>query len=353
MRRGDDPFRAARSGCGDHPRAGRGGRGGFPWNFPHCDTGLEAIPAIACGNCVVFKPADLVPGSAWALTEIISRSGLPGGVFNLVMGPGSQVGNTLVNHPEVNAVTFTGSDAIGRDILAQAASRGAKVQLEMGGKNPLWCLTTQILKQPSTARLTGRFSAPVNVAPLQAGSSSPKGFMTFSLRRWSSGSKPWLWAMRCTTKPLSGPVSSKSQLDVDLEYLAVGRQEGAKLACGGEPLTLDTPGFYLSPALFVETDNSMRINQEEIFGPVASVVRVKDYEEALAIANDTRFGLSSGICTTSLKYASDFRNVRKRVWSWSTCRPPGSIITSRSRTQKLQLRAARAGDLCQGFLYHD
>ena len=278
-----------------------------PWNFPIAIPVWKAIPAIACGNCVVFKPADLVPGSAWALAEIISRSGLPGGVFNLVMGPGSQVGNTLVNHPDVNAVTFTGSDAIGRDILAQAASRGAKVQLEMGGKNPLVVLDDANLETAVNCAVDGAFFSTGQRCTASSRFIVTEGIHDIFVEKVVERLKALVVGNSLHDKTTIGPVSSKSQLDVDLEYLAVGRQEGAKLACGGELLTLDTPGFYLSPALFVETDNSMRINQEEIFGPVASVVRVKDYEEALATANDTRFGLSSGICTTSLKYAGDFR----------------------------------------------
>lgn len=278
-----------------------------PWNFPIAIPVWKALPAIACGNCVVFKPADLVPGSAWALTDIISRSGLPGGVFNLVMGPGSQVGNTLVNHKDVNAVTFTGSDAIGRDILARAASRGAKVQLEMGGKNPLVVLDDANLETAVNIAVDGAFYSTGQRCTASSRFIVTEGIYDAFVEKVVERVKSLIVGNALHEKTQIGPVSSKSQLDVDLQYLEVGRREGATLACGGDLLDLETPGFYLSPALFVDTDNGMRINREEIFGPIASVVRVKDYEEALATANDTRFGLSSGICTTSLKYASHFR----------------------------------------------
>jgi aldehyde dehydrogenase (NAD+) len=278
-----------------------------PWNFPIAIPAWKIAPALAFGNSVVFKPADLTPAGGWALAEIISRSGLPAGVFNLVMGAGSKVGETFVNSPEVDAVTFTGSVPNGRRVRAAAAPRGAKVQLEMGGKNPLIVL--------DDADLDTAVQAAVDGAYFQTGqrcTASERLIVTEGIH------DAFVEAVTERIKSLKvdnavkegtemGPVVSQDQLDIDLDYFRIGKEEGAKLVWGGEPLERETPGFYLSPALFTETHNDMRINREEIFGPVASVIRVIDYEESVEVANDTGFGLSSGICTTSLKYAHDFK----------------------------------------------
>ncbi len=278
-----------------------------PWNFPIAIPAWKIAPALAYGNCVVFKPADLVPGCAWALSEIIARSGLPEGVFNLVMGRGSEVGEAILNSPKVAAVSFTGSVETGRKVALAAVSRGAKVQLEMGGKNPLVVLDDADLGTAVGTAVNGAFfstgqrcTASSRLVVTQGIHDRFVGAMVEKLKTLKIDD-----ALKQGTD--IGPVVDQNQLDQDLRYLEIGRKEGAMLAVGGERLNRDTPGYYLSPALFTDTHNQMRINREEIFGPVASVVRVKDYEEALAVANDTDFGLSSGICTTSLKYASHFK----------------------------------------------
>ncbi|OYX69092.1 MAG: aldehyde dehydrogenase family protein [Rhizobiales bacterium 32-66-11] len=277
-----------------------------PWNFPIAIPAWKIAPALAYGNCVVFKPAELVPGSAWALAEIISRSGLPEGVFNLVMGPGSQVGNALVNSPKVRAVSFTGSVPVGRRIAGDLVARGAKFQLEMGGKNPLVVLDDADLKTAVEAAINGAF-----YSTGQRCTASSRLIVESEIHdRFVAALSERLAALKVDDALKAGtdigPVVSQDQLDQDLDYIGIGKQEGAKVI-GGERLERGTPGYYMAPALMTETDNAMRINREEIFGPVASVIRVRDYEEAVAVANDTEFGLSSGICTTSLKHASDFR----------------------------------------------
>lgn len=282
-----------------------------PWNFPIAIPTWKAAPALAFGNTVVLKPADLVPGSAWVLAEIISRSGLPKGAFNLVMGSGSQVGDAIVGNERVDAVTFTGSDVTGRRILERVASRGAKVQLEMGGKNPLVVLDDADVDLAVDVAVDGAFFSTgqrcTASSRLIVTDNIYDEFVTKAIERIKS-----LKVGHALDKnTMIGPVSSQSQLESNLNYLNIGRQEGAVLACGGDLLDLETPGFYMSPALFIDTDNSMRINQEEIFGPVASVIRVKNYDEALATANDTIYGLTSGICTSSLKYAADFKKNSK------------------------------------------
>jgi len=286
----------------------------LPWNFPIAIPAWKVAPALAYGNCVVFKPAALVPATAHAMSEIIVNAGVPEGVFNLVMGSGSKVGATIVNHPKVNAISFTGSVSTGRGVAAGAVARMAKVQLEMGGKNPLVVL--------DDADLTTAVECAVNGAYFSTGqrcTASSRLIVTEGIHdKFVAAVKERLEGLTTdhALKPGTdiGPVVDQSQLQQDLDYLQVGVDEGATLVCGGEQVSRDTEGFYLTPALFTDTHNDMRINREEIFGPVASVIRVKDYEDALATANDTDFGLSSGIITTSLKYSTHFkRNIQSGV----------------------------------------
>jgi alpha-ketoglutaric semialdehyde dehydrogenase len=278
-----------------------------PWNFPIAIPAWKIAPALAYGNCVVFKPADLVPGSAWALSDIIARSGIPAGVFNLVMGPGAQVGNAIVRSPKVRGVSFTGSVDTGRRVAADCIARGAKVQLEMGGKNPLVVMDDADLGVAVGASVNGAFFSTGQRCTASSRLIVQGGIHDKFVD--AVGQKLAQLKVDDALKPGTdiGPVVSQDQLDQDLSYLDIGRKEGARLVTGGERLNRETPGYYLAPALFVDTTNEMRINREEIFGPVATVIRVKDYEEALHVANDTEFGLSSGICTTSLKHASDFK----------------------------------------------
>ncbi len=279
-----------------------------PWNFPIAIPAWKIAPALAYGNTVVFKPADLVPGSAWALAEIIVRAGtLPAGVFNLVMGPGSKVGDVFARSRKVRAVTFTGSTFTGRQVGLACMERGAKVQLEMGGKNPLVVLDDADLPQAVEVAVSGSYFSTGQRCTASSRLIVQDGihdrFVEAVTRRLASLKVDHALADGCDM----GPVVSQAQLDQDLAYLDIARQEGAHVAFGGERLERGTPGFYLAPALLTDTTNAMRINREEVFGPVASVIRVKDYEEALSLANDTEFGLSSGICTKSLKHASDFK----------------------------------------------
>ncbi|MCL2656295.1 MAG: aldehyde dehydrogenase family protein [Betaproteobacteria bacterium] len=278
-----------------------------PWNFPIAIPAWKIAPALAYGNCVVFKPAELVPASAWALTEIISRSGLPAGVFNLVMGPGSRVGQALIDNPAVNAITFTGSTTTGRRILDGASRRLAKVQLEMGGKNPLVILDDADLDVAVNCAIQGAYYSTGQRCTASSRFIVQKGIYPAFVAEMTKR----LEALRVddALQPGTdiGPVVDQDQLDQDLAYVAIGREEGARLACGGNRLTRDKDGFYMAPAFFADADNRMRIAREEIFGPVACAIPVATYEEALLVANDTEYGLSAGICTTSLKYATYFK----------------------------------------------
>jgi alpha-ketoglutaric semialdehyde dehydrogenase len=278
-----------------------------PWNFPIAIPAWKIAPALAYGNTVVFKPAQWTPGCAWVLAEILAAAGIPSGVFNLVMGSGSVVGDTLVNHPDIAALSFTGSMETGRSIARKAIGRMAKFQLEMGSKNPLVVLDDADLPTAMNVAVQGAY-----FSTGQRCTASSRLIVTEGIHdRFVSAVTERLSTLRVdnalTPGTEIGPVVEQPQLDTDLEYIGVGRQEGARLAIGGERVTRATDGYYMSPALFVDATNAMRISREEIFGPVACVIRAKNYDEALAIANDTDTGLSSGIVTSSLKHASHFK----------------------------------------------
>lgn len=278
-----------------------------PWNFPIAIPAWKIAPALCYGNTIVFKPADLVPGCSWAIVDILNRAGLPKGVLNLVMGKGSVVGQAMLDSPVLSGITFTGSVGTGKRVALSSVEHGRKYQLEMGGKNPMVVL--------DDADLTVAVEAAANSAFFSTGqrcTASSRLIVTEGIH------DKFVAALTEKLKTLNvdnaikagthiGPVVDAKQLKTDTDYIEIGKQEGAKLAFGGEVISRDTPGFYLQPTLFTEATNQMRISREEIFGPVASVIRVKDYEEALATANDTPFGLSSGIATTSLKHATHFK----------------------------------------------
>jgi alpha-ketoglutaric semialdehyde dehydrogenase len=278
-----------------------------PWNFPIAIPAWKMAPALAYGNTVVFKPADLVPGSAWALVEIASRAGLPKGALNLVMGRGSVVGEAMLTSPDVHAISFTGSVDTGSKVAMTCVKRGAKFQLEMGGKNPLVVM--------ADANLDAAVAGAVDGAFFQTGQRcTASSRLIVDAKIHDQFVDKMVTAMKALKVDHAlkegtqiGPVIDEAQMKQDEAYIDIARKEGCELAWGGERLNRDTKGHYLSPALFTGTHNAMRINQEEVFGPVATVIKVADYDEALAVANDTRFGLSAGIYTSSLKHATDFR----------------------------------------------
>lgn len=278
-----------------------------PWNFPIAIPAWKMAPAICYGNTVVIKPADLVPGCTWAIVDILHRAGAPAGVVNLVMGRGSVVGQTMIDSPDIDAITFTGSQAVGSRIAEASVRHFRKFQLEMGGKNPLVVVDDADLDVAVDAAINGAF-----YSTGQRCTASSRLIVTEATHDRFVDAMTEKMATLKTDDALKegtqiGPVVDPGQLKQDEDYIAIGKKEGATLAIGGERLERETPGYYLSPALFTEATNDMRISREEIFGPVASVIRVRDYDEALATANATPYGLSAGICTTSLKFASHFK----------------------------------------------
>lgn len=277
-----------------------------PWNFPIAIPAWKTAPALACGNTVVLKPAELTPGCAWALAEIISRAGLPAGAFNLVMGAGI-AGSALVEHPDVAAISFTGSIGVGKQIAQRCAASMKKFQLEMGGKNPLIVLDDADLGIAIDCTLNGSFFSTGQRCTASSRIIVSDGiyskFVTSLVERTRALRVGH--ALQAATE--IGPVVDARQLAKNLDYVRIGQDEGGRLLCGGTSLTQSRPGHYFRPAVIANDDPHARLNQEEVFGPIASVIRVQDYEQAIAIANDTPFGLSAGICTTSLKFATQFR----------------------------------------------
>jgi alpha-ketoglutaric semialdehyde dehydrogenase len=283
-----------------------------PWNFPVAIPAWKIAPALAHGNAVVFKPAELVPGSAWALAEILSRAPLPAGTFNLVMGRGRDVGEAMLNDDRVAAISFTGSEATGRKVAQACIGRRgpmARFQLEMGGKNPLVVLDDADLDVAVNCALNGAFFSTGQRCTASSRLVVTDGIHDRFVAALVERMKALVVGDARDARTTIGPVVDASQLRQDTDYIDIGRSEGALLAFGGQtlPEVAGRPGFYLQPALFVDTHNGMRINREEIFGPVASVIRARDADEALELANDTAFGLSAGVCTTSLKNAAHFK----------------------------------------------
>jgi aldehyde dehydrogenase (NAD+) len=278
-----------------------------PWNFPIAIPAWKIAPALAYGNCVVFKPADLVPATAHALSQIIAGAGLPAGVFNLVMGRGSVVGETLLTHPDVAAISFTGSVATGIQIAAKCAAGMKKFQLEMGGKNPLVVVDDADLSVAVECAANGAFFSTGQRCTASSRLIVTDGIHDRFVQALTERMKKLVVDDALKPGTHIGPAVDESQFQQDLAYVDIGKKEGARLVAGGERLTRGTPGYYVAPTLFTEVRNDMRIAREEIFGPVAAVIRVRNYDEALAVANDTAFGLCAGICTTSLKHASHFK----------------------------------------------
>jgi aldehyde dehydrogenase (NAD+) len=285
-----------------------------PWNFPLAIPAWKIAPALAYGNCVVFKPAELVPACATALSDIILRAfeeiygaGKSNGVFNLVIGSGSVVGDALVTSSGVNALTFTGSVGVGKRLAVKAAERMLKLQLEMGGKNPLVVLDDADIEVAVNCAVQGAYYSTGQRCTASSRLIVTRGIHDRFVNAMVEKLKTIVIGDALKPGTHIGPVVDDRQLAQDVSYLDVAEKEGAKRVFGGDRVACETEGYFLAPVLWTETTPEMRINREEIFGPTASVIRVKDYDEAIAVANDTEFGLCAGICTTSLRYATAFK----------------------------------------------
>ncbi len=244
-----------------------------PWNFPLAIPSWKIAPALCFGNAVVFKPAELVPGCAWVLAEILKNSGIPDGVFNLVTGKGSVVGQEMLEASQIDGITFTGSHAIGRTIGKACAERFCKVQLEMGGKNPLVVLDDADLDLAIDAALDGAFYSTGQRCTASSRLIVSEGIYS----RFTEGLVEKCRSLKVghALDPATeiGPVASSEQLRSNLEYIEIGRAQGGNLRCGGNVLKRETEGYFLQPALFTDTTNDMRVNQEEVeMNPLSAII---------------------------------------------------------------------------------
>ncbi|HVI31472.1 aldehyde dehydrogenase family protein [Phenylobacterium sp.] len=281
-----------------------------PWNFPIAIPAWKTAPALAFGNTVVLKPAGPTPATAAALAEIIWECGAPAGVFNMIFGPGS-MGAKLVEHPGVDGISFTGSQTVGAGVAQAAVARQARVQLEMGGKNPLVILDDADLERAVMVALDGSFYATGQRCTASSRLIVQDGIHDRFVQALAEKVAALKVGDALDPSTQMGPAVSEDQMETSYRYIDIAKSEGGRVVTGGGRLQLEKPGWYVQPTLIADTDKSMRINCEEVFGPVASTVRVKDYDEALAVANDGDFGLSAGIVTTSLKHARDFQRRAK------------------------------------------
>ena len=281
-----------------------------PWNFPLAIPAWKLAPALICGNTVVLKPASSTPMTAVKLVECFEEAGLPPGVLNLVTGPGASVGNALVESPDVNGISFTGSTEIGTGIYAEGASRLKKVQCEMGGKNAVILLADADMDKALDGIVQGAFGSTgqrcTATSRVIVEESVYDRFMDELINRTSKlkigdGIDPAVDM---------SPLASQAQLDTVTEYIGIGAEEGAILAYGGRMLTGGNfdDGYYIEPTIFADVQPSMRIAQEEIFGPVLTVFRARDLDEALDLADNVKFGLSSSIYTRDVSAAFRYVN---------------------------------------------
>ena len=277
-----------------------------PWNFPIAIPAWKAAPALAFGNTVVLKPAGPTPATAEALVAVLHEAGLPKGVLNLVIGRG-RVGQAIVDHPDVAGVSFTGSQGVGAGVAAGAVRRQARVQLEMGGKNPLIVLDDADLDRAVQIALDGSFFATGQRCTASSRLIVQDGIHDRFVAALAERLKGLKVGDALDPSTNIGPAVSEDQRETSYRYIDIAKGEGGRVVVGGERLSLDKPGWYVQPTLIADTAAAMRINTEEVFGPVASTIRVGGYEEALDIANGVEFGLSAGIVTSSLKHARDFQ----------------------------------------------
>lgn len=280
-----------------------------PWNLPMAIPAWKIAPALAYGNTIVFKPSELTPACAWVLADIIHRAGVPPGVFNMVMGNGRELGQSLIDLTD--AVTFTGSNPTGVAIVSAAAAQMKKVQAELGGKSGLvidrtanMALAVEVAFQGAYYGTGQRCTASSRIIVLDCVRDEFIEKLVARMKASRVGH-----ALDAATE--IGPVVDERQLLKDCEYIDIARNEGAELLAGGERIERATPGYFLQPALFLTNSTKLRINSEEVFGPVATVTAAHDLDEAIAIANDVHFALSSGIMTNDLAGAEQFRRRSK------------------------------------------
>ena len=276
-----------------------------PWNFPMAIPSWKIIPALVCGNTVVFKPATLTPLSALNFVKILEEAGVPPGVVNLVTGGGDEVGHALLVADEVRVVSFTGSTDVGRKVSEQAAPSFKKVHLEMGGKNVIMIMDDAMLDLAVEGCLWGGFGTTGQRCTAASRVVVHERLYAPFLNAFCERTKMLRVGDGTDPKTQVGPLVSRAQLDTVMKYVAIGKKEGARLVCGGQPLRdgAYAKGYFHAPTIFSDVDPKMRIAQEEIFGPVVSVIPCRSFEEAVEIGNNVQYGLSASIYTQDINKA--------------------------------------------------
>src|SRR5687768_2712696 len=270
-----------------------------PWNFPVAIPVWKIAPALVAGNTVVFKPASITPATAVRITEIFEAAGIPPGVLNLVLGSGSEAGDEIVSHPAVKAISFTGSTETGLKLYTQVAPRGVKVQAEMGGKNPVVVLEDcdMALAVESTAQ--GAFGSTGQRCTATSRAVVIDKVADEFVQKIVERAKSFRLGPGDDPNTDIGPSVDEGQFNTVLKYIDIGREDGAEMLCGGKRASGDglDSGYFVEPTVFDRVTPDMRIAREEIFGPVLSVLRVKDFDDAMRVANDSDYGLSSSVFT--------------------------------------------------------
>lgn len=279
-----------------------------PWNFPVAIPAWKIAPALVAGNTVVLKPATLTPATAVRLVEIFTEAGVPPGVLNLVLGSGSEAGDAIVDHPAVRAVSFTGSNEVGIALYQKAAARGIPVQAEMGGKNPVVVLEDADMDLAVESAAQGAFGSTGQRCTATSRAVVVDRIADEFVEKIVAKARGIVLGDGSDPRSAVGPSVDEKQFRTVLKYIDIGREDGAELLCGGKRAEGDglENGYFIEPTVFDRVTPDMRIAREEIFGPVLSVLRVKDFDEAMAVANDSEYGLSSSIFTNDANYIYRF-----------------------------------------------
>ncbi len=277
-----------------------------PWNFPICIPAWKIAPALVAGNTVIFKPSSTTPLTAAKLVEIFERAGLPAGVLNLLVGSSSDVGDLLTRDRRVRGISFTGSSENGTQIYATCAARGVKAQCEMGGKNPVIVLEDADLDLAMDGIVSGAFGSTGQRCTATSRAILQESIADRVVERMADRVSKWKLGNGLDPDVQMGPLVSAQQLKTVQEYIEIGKRDGAKLVTGGGRPSSLARGFFVEPTIFDRVRPEHRIAQEEIFGPVLSVIRAKDYEQAMEFANASDYGLTSSIYTNDAGRIFDF-----------------------------------------------
>jgi len=278
-----------------------------PWNFPVSIPVWKIAPALIAGNTVIFKPATLTPFTGAKVVEIFEQAGVPAGVLNMVVGSGGEVGDELLQHPDVRAVSFTGSNEVGSELYAQGARRMKKCQCEMGGKNPLVILADADVPLAVESTVFGAFASTGQRCTATSRVVVEEKVVDQFVAMLVERARKFKVGNGLESGVDMGPAVDEAQMKTDLRYIEIGKKE-AKLLLGGERLTgpVHDRGYFVAPTIFDQVKWDSHIAQDEIFGPVLSVIRVRDFEEALRVANSVRYGLSSSIYTNDASKIFEF-----------------------------------------------